>query len=279
MMTKNNLIKYFKTLGLDVHTTTKARGHLGFFLNGRIDISKNIPEHKIIPTLLHEFSHYIHSKIEKNVSKTGGSLKVLFNSCESFEDELIRITNFVDESSKCEKLLEHKEMVKSEIKNLDELIKKEYPKFQRSKKFKEFDRAIRGTKIKYLLKYDRVKIMPWFIFGKEKIISINTIEQDFPRLKQEFVYYLKLKSLQRKQKRISNRISKMNKYYNKPTELFARFIEALYLNNNFVAENAPKAYKRFYELLDEGYFYELKNVFNSFIPNEVNNNFSIKNFN
>ena len=76
----DDLIKYFKQLGLDVHTTTKARGHLGFFLDGRIDISKNTPKEKIVQTLLHEFSHYIHSKMEKDVANTGGSLNVIFNT-------------------------------------------------------------------------------------------------------------------------------------------------------------------------------------------------------
>ena len=41
-MKAEELIRYFKSLGLTVHTGTKARGHQGFFLNNRIDISKNI---------------------------------------------------------------------------------------------------------------------------------------------------------------------------------------------------------------------------------------------
>ena len=77
-MDKKELINYIKSLGLQVHTGTKARGHQGFFLKNRIDISKNIPENKIIPTLLHEFAHYIHSKIEPDMNKTGGSLYQLF---------------------------------------------------------------------------------------------------------------------------------------------------------------------------------------------------------
>ena len=40
-MDKKELIKYFQSLGLTVHTTTKARGHQGFFLKNRIDISKD----------------------------------------------------------------------------------------------------------------------------------------------------------------------------------------------------------------------------------------------
>ena len=54
-MEANELIKYLKSLGIDVHTSTKARGHQGFFLKNRIDISKNIPRHRIVPTLIHEF--------------------------------------------------------------------------------------------------------------------------------------------------------------------------------------------------------------------------------
>ena len=61
-MDANELIKYFRSLGIIVHTGTKARGHQGFFLKNRIDISKNIPENRVIPTLLHEFAHYIHYK-------------------------------------------------------------------------------------------------------------------------------------------------------------------------------------------------------------------------
>lgn len=261
-MTKSaELIEYFRQLGLDVHTTTKARGHLGFFLDGRIDISKNTPKEKIVQTLIHEFSHYIHSKIEKNVAKTGGSLDVLFATNEDLQEELLSVTNFIDEHSKCERLLKHKQMVKNEIKILDEKIKQDYPKFQRSKPFKEFNKAIRGTKLKYLLKYDRVLIKSWFMFGKDEIISINTIEKDFPDLKNAFVNYIRLKSMQRKQRRISARISKIQRYYKRPTELFARFVEALYADNEKTKLLAPRAYSRFYFLLSEGYYKELKTVF------------------
>ena len=76
---KKELIQYYKSLGLTVHMTTKARGHQGFFLKNRIDISKNTPENRIIPTLLHEFAHYIHSKIEPDMNKTGGTLSMLLN--------------------------------------------------------------------------------------------------------------------------------------------------------------------------------------------------------
>jgi len=257
----NELINYFESLGLDVHTSTKARGHLGFFLNGRIDISKNTPQDRIIPTLIHEFSHYIHSKIEKNIAKNGGTLQKIFNTNKNIEDELFKVTNFVDEHSKCEKLLTHKNIVIKNIKNLDEQIKKEFPNFKRSKPFKEFNKGIKGTNLKYLLKYDKVRIMPWFLFGKEEVLSISTLEKDFPNLKPAFVDYIRLKSYSRKQNRISARISKLQKYYKRPTELFARFTEGLYIDKNKVKELAPFAYKRFFELLDSGYYQELKNIF------------------
>lgn len=260
MSIENQLIEYFKSLGLEVHTKTKARGHLGFFLDGRIDISKNTPKEKIVPTLLHEFAHYIHSKIETNVAKTGGTLNVIFDTDENLENELLKVTNFTDEHSKCEKLLKHRQIVKNEIKILDEKIKHEFPNFQRSKPFKEFNKAIKGTNLKYLLKYDRVKIMPWFLFGKEEILSINNIERDYPKLKPAFVNYFKLKSLLRKQRRISTRISKVQKYYKRPTELFARFVEAIYLDEKKVQLMAPQAYTRFYELLNDGYYEELEVV-------------------
>ena len=83
MKTSGELVEYIKSLGLEIYTTTKARGHQGFFLNGRIDISKTTPENKVIPILIHEFAHYIHSKIEPEMTKTGGSLNVLFKTEET----------------------------------------------------------------------------------------------------------------------------------------------------------------------------------------------------
>ena len=123
-MDKKELIKYFKSLGLTVHTTTKARGHQGFFLKNRIDISKNIPENRVVPTLLHEFAHYIHSKIEPDMNKTGGTLGMLFkDDSRVLFDELIKVTNFVDPNSLCVRLYEHKDRVKSKIKEYENIIK------------------------------------------------------------------------------------------------------------------------------------------------------------
>lgn len=269
---KKQLIKYFKSLGIEVYTNTKARGHQGFFLRNRIDISKNTKEERVVPTLLHEFAHFIHNKIEPEMAKTGGSLEILFNIKEYEtslrrngrseaiqEKELLQITYFVDENSLCYRLKIHKDQVKRKIKMLELEIKKDYPKFMRSKKFKEFDKYIKKSKAKYLLKYDRIKLISPFL-RREEIFSIDNLEHDFPDMPKAFCAYVRLKSAQKKQARISGRINRLEKYYSKPAELFARFVEGLYIDEARVRALAPQATQRFSELLEIGYYFELKNV-------------------
>jgi hypothetical protein len=114
--------------------------------------------------------------------KTGGSSAGLFDtssvSAIQIEKELLSVTNFVDENSLCHKFQIHKEQVKKKIKSLENIIKEDYPKFMRSKKFKEFDKYIKKSKARYLLRYDRVKfISP--IFRKEEIYHINKSLDEF----------------------------------------------------------------------------------------------------
>lgn len=259
-------IDFIREQGLIVNMNTKAKGHLGFFTNGRIDISKNTPEERIIPTLLHEYSHYIHSQLEENIAKTGGSLKVLFNSenTEEIFKELVEVTHFIDENSLHKKLSHHQELVKNKIKELDKEVKKEYPKFQRSKKFKELDRIVKKSNAKYFLKYDRVRIKGW-LFQKPKVYAIENIEKDFPELKPSVIAFIRLKSYQKKQTRIAQRINKLNKYYERPTELFARFVESLYENKETATKLAPNATTRFFELLNNDYYRNLKDVFTTIV--------------
>lgn len=257
---RKRLIKYFKSLGLNVHMTTKARGHQGFFMKNRIDISRNTPENRIVPTLLHEFAHYVHSKIEPDMNKTGGTLEVLFGSDEYLE-ELIRVTNFVDENSLFVRLYEHKDRIKRKIKEHEDIIKIYYPKFQRSKKFKEFDKYIKKSNARYLLKYDRVKLIEGGLFRKTaKFYTIDTIEDDFTDMPKAFAAYIRLCSYRKKQARISARINKYKKYYEKPCELFARLVEGLYLDKDWVEAIAPGVTACFYERLSKGYYLELKNL-------------------
>lgn len=284
-----SLIKYFKSLGIEVYTNTKARGHQGFFLKNRIDISENTKEERFVPTLLHEFAHFIHAKLEPEMPKTGGSLEVLFGvedakrqggkeakPIENYASmhlcvfaskdisiiwkELLSITHFVDENSLCLKLKKHKNQVKVKSKHYEELIKADYPKFMRSVKFKEFEKYIKKSKARYLLKYDRVKFVSPFL-RREEIFSIDNIERDFPDMESAFCAYIRLKSSQRKQARISRRINHLNKYYSKPTELFSRLVEGLYIDPVETQKIAPLACERFSELLESGYYCELKDVF------------------
>lgn len=255
---EKELIKYFKELGLTVNTRTKARGHQGFFLRNRIDISKNVPEHKIMQTLLHEFAHYIHSQIEPEIHITGGRLETLFGyDIQNLEEELFKVTNFVDENSLCIRLYEHKDRVREKIKEYESVIKKEYPKFLRSKPFKEFNKYIKKSDARFLLKYDRIKLVTGFWTKRTRLLSVSNIETDFPDMPESFAAYIKLKSAQKKQSRISSRINKLRKYYMRPTELFARFIEGLYLDKEWVQAIAPETSKAFYKRLKSGYFEEM----------------------
>ena len=76
-----------------------------------------------------------------------------------------------------------------------------------------------------------------------------------------FCAYIRLKSYQKKQSKISSRINKCTKYYEKPTELFARFIEGLYKDREWVEAIAPNVTKQFYDLLKTGYYFELDKIF------------------
>ena len=82
-----------------------------------------------------------------------------------------------------------------------------------------------------------------------------------------FQTYIKLCSLQRKQSRITRRINKLNKYYNKPTELFARYVQAYFTNPETIETVAPATTKRFLTLLNSGYYKELKDFFEIFHKN------------
>src|SRR5574344_251547 len=251
---KKQLIKYYQSLGLTVKTSTKALGHQGFFRLNRIDVSKNLKDERVIPTLLHEFAHYVVYKI----SPLCNDLSPIFRKSDDIMyKELISVTNLVDKYSTFQTLLKEKVNVQDLISKYESTIKQTYPKFKRSEKFKEFDKYSKKSDCKYLLKHDAVRVIHWFSY---KTYSIMNIEQDFPNMPQEFVAYLKLKSCQRKQSSISRRINKLNKYYNQPTELFARFIEGLYLDKEETTRLAPNTTEIFKQLLNENYYPEINKL-------------------
>ncbi len=260
------LIKYIKSLGIKVNTSTKARGHSGFYLKNRIDISKNVPESKKIRTLVHEFAHYIHSKLESDIEKTGGSLEVLFKSSNPIiKSELMIVTNFVDHNSMLTKLENHKLILKQQIKRYEDIIKLVYPDFKRSKSFKEFDKYIKNSDAKYLLKYDRVKLVKGLWKKQIKIYSIDNLDIDFKNMPEAFSAYIRLRSCQRRKARISSRINSRKKYYSKPAELFARFVEGIYLDKSKTEMLAPNATKIFYECLAENHYQELSILFHKYL--------------
>ena len=261
-LNKKNLLNYIQSLGLKVNTKTKARGNKGFFCGKRIDISKNIEDERFLDTLAHEFAHYIHSKIEPENFKKGGSLNIIFdcNNTTEVEQELTKVTHFIDPNSRLEKLLTIKEEYKKRIKFKETQIKNICPDFQKSKPYKPFDKAIKKSKAKYLLKHDRIKLITPFLRRVEQY-SIATAHLDFPELKPEFIDILKLKSLQKKQTNNSRRINKYRKYYSSAVELFARFVQSLIYDKETTITLAPLTSKRFFELLDKGYYKELKYLF------------------
>lgn len=261
-ITKRAFVNFIKNLDVQVKTNTKARGHQGIYFKNRIDVSKHLDDERSVEVLAHEFAHYIHSKIEDDIFKTGGSLEKLFflENCSAIEKELSLVTDFVDKNSRLINLKRLKSQISNEIKIEQQIIQQYYPNFMRSKKFKEFDKYIKKSNAKYLLKYDRVKIVSGF-FRKELLISIDSLERDFDEMPKAFIAYIRLRSMQRRQARIARRINKLNKYYKRPSELFARLVEGFFISKERIMILAPKTNERFLELLEQGYYFELKHLF------------------
>jgi len=259
------ILDFLKKRKVQIKTNTKARGHLGFYCNDKITLSKNLSYDKKLLVLLHEFAHKIHSEIEPDHYQKGGNLEILFKTenIELFEKELLKVTEFVDENSKCLNLEEMKNEYKDKVKFYENIIKQEFPNFAKSKKFKEYEQYQRKTKCKskYFLKYDHIKIFtPWLF--KNEFYSIEKLDEDFPKLPQNFKNYFYLLSNYRKQKKVQNKIAKCKRYYKRPTELFARFVEGLVKNNAVTKQLAPNVYMQFNMLANQGYYNDLPELIN-----------------
>lgn len=265
-LTKKNVIDFLKSLDIEVKTNTKARGNQGLYQKNRIDISKGLKDDRAIEVLVHEFAHHIHYQIDKDFLKNGGSLETLFNTYDITEikSELVNVTKLIDKNSRMQIFLDAKEETVKTIKSMQGAIKRDYPDFQRSKKFPEFEKYIKNSDAKYLVKYDAVRLSQGFFFKKDRILSIKNLENDFPDMPKAFQTYIKLCSLQRKQSKLSRRINKLSKYYEKPTELFARFVQGYFSVPETISTIAPITIKRFLELLNSGYYKELKDLFEIF---------------
>ena len=258
---KQKLILHIKKEGIDLRTDTKARGNLGLFSENRIDIHKKLPDDKFIEVLLHEYAHLVHRRLEPDMAKTGGNLCTLFdiNDIDEIKKELINVTGFVDENALLLKYDAKKYAYKIKIKAYENLIKKDYPNFLKSKPFKEFEKYIKKSDARFLLKYDHVRILTPFL-KREKIYSVDTMEKDFPKMPHSFKLYIRICSLCRKSRNIQKRKNKLKKYYERPSELFARFIQGLFIDENTIKELAPKTYERFYELLSKNHYKGLDKV-------------------
>lgn len=242
MVNQRNVIvelkKYFESLGLVVNIgKTKARGNKGFFLNRgkenyRIDISSGLDESGVLPTLLHEFAHYIH--YEKDSSLT--SLDFIFtNLSQKQSDELINVTIENIPKQMAKPLFDLKKDLENEIQKRVTVLQEMYPNFKKSSACSVIENKIKYP-AKYLLKYDNVKVL-------FKVYSVNDLKEDFPLLRNDFVAYIELKSLQRRLRKVNSRISKLNKYYNQPCELWAHFFELYFTNNEKAVSIAPNLSK------------------------------------
>ena len=234
------LEKYFQSIGIDINIgKNKARGHKGVFMhrldNFRIDVSKNIEEQNVLPVLLHEFAHYLHYYYDKSLK----SLDFIFGDLDDeLREELIKVTILDVPKDIASSLYTAKKSLASEIKELGEKIRQKYPDFKLSEKSKLIEKGF-SHPLKYLLKYDRVRVF-------NKLYSIENLDKDF-ELDSIQKDYILLKSKQRYLKRVNSRINKLNRYYNTPTELFARFVEMFYTNPNKLKTIAPRAFQKMSE--------------------------------
>lgn len=246
------LKEYLSSLGICVNIgKNKARGHKGIFMHrldfSRIDVSDDVEPEKVLSVMLHEFAHYIHYSYDKKLL----SLDFIFdNFTDEIREELIKIT--VNEVPKdfAENLYRKKEHLGKELKKLSLQMKALNPDFKLSEKNKNIEKNIKYP-FKYLLKYDRIKFM-------SQIYLVQEAEKY--NLGEVNLLYLQIKSKQRAIKRINSKISRLNKYYNNPTELFARFLDAYYTKQQQTFLTAPVACS-YIKKSNIPYILKLNNIF------------------
>lgn len=245
------IIKYIESTGILVNIAkNKARGNQGFFLAGnnvyRIDISKNVERDDWLNILLHEFAHYVHYCHDKSLN----SLDFIFGkmSEEEFE-ELIGVTVETIPKDDAKKLYAQKSELSENISKLASKLKGNFPGFKISGSNKEIEKKI-SFPAKYLLRYDKIKIC-------NKIYTVSNIKEDFSLMSDCEIAYIQLKSSQRSLARINSRINKLNKYYNNPTELWARFCTMFFTNRSLAQKIAPSLSKKLLKIIERGQIKEL----------------------
>lgn len=224
------LADYIQSLGVKVNIAkNKARGNKGFFCSKggeyRIDISKSIDEISVLSTLLHEFAHFIHYKSDKSLK----SLDFVFpNLTEEEEEELLQITVKNVPKDFARSLLEQKESYVNENKRHLSVIKKDYPDFKISKPNWQLER-----------------------FGFFASFDISPSQSA----------YIKLKTNLRIISKINTKINKMNKYYNQPSELWARFFEFYFMNQKEAVECAPLLSTRLKKVIENRQSIEIASIY------------------
>ncbi len=206
------LVNYIESLGVIVNIgKTKARGNKGIFCtkNGcyRIDIAKVANDENMLSTLLHEFAHYIHYKYDSSLT----SLDFVFGGLSEIEkEELINITVKKVPKDFAASLYKAKEELEIQNKQYINILKAAYPEFKVSEPFRKLERSFFGFNLSELQ-----------------------------------LSYFQLKSNQKNITKINAKINKMNKYYNQPSELWARFFELYYTDKNTTQSIAPNLTEKF----------------------------------
>lgn len=254
-----NLVNYLESCGIVVNIgKNKARGNRGFFKavgkDFRIDISKNQPTKNVISTLAHEFAHFLHY----NYDKTLKSLNFIFENEEDLLAELLSITVDLIPKENIKPLFDKQTLLKKEISEISELLIRDYPDLKVSRDYDKLENKIKKTPLRYLLKYDRVKVCELFgvkYYSVEELSTNSDVE-----------IYLKLKSKRRALRKIDAKISRLNRYYNAPTELFARAFEMFIGDKARLESIAPLVAKAFEEALESR---KIK-MLNGFVNNCIN---------
>lgn len=242
------LVNYIESLGVEVNIgKNKARGNKGIFLSKsgqyRIDISKQTDN--TLPTLLHEFAHYIHLKNDSSLK----SLDFIFPLIsEEEEEELIKVTVDSIPSDYANSLYDMKQHYEQLNKINLSKIKAVYPDFKMSKPHKGIEKSF-SSLVRNLLNYDKIKFLG-------RVYSIK----DFGDLTDVQKAYIDLRSNKRKITKINSGINRLNRYYNRPSELWARFFEVYITKPNVAFKLAPKLSDKFRNLLSEDIYPELSRV-------------------
>lgn len=231
-----DLTNYLEACGIEVNIgKNKARGNKGYFkVRGdsfRIDVAKNQAEDSVINILAHEFAHFVHYEYDKTLK----SLDFIFTDSDSLMEELLAVTVATIPKQTVEPLFKQAKLLKDDINVLKLKLN------ALNLDYEKLEKRIKKSPFKYLLKYDKVKVYEGFYLKSYSIEEL--IEETDVNL------YLHLKSKQRNLRRLNSKISRLNKYYNEPTELFARAFELFISDRKLLLNTAPTVCKMLEEAI------------------------------